>query len=436
MQGSENTFLHKSHRFLFALLLLHGSSCAQPPLIENSKLNDSALRDTVRRASYASGLPVIHPLSMTLVDRSELFEILRQDLDAVQKTESWATRQAGYHSMGFLSGDWQDAYSSIALLSRSATGLYIKDKKTLYLVREPARSGTGSFYLDAFGDLGHQVTLAHEVIHALQHQHYPEVFELREHLWQQQADANISLHAAIEGDATLWAAQSIGFYGGARDPEEVLAFSRDSQFEPFSDSPPLVRERVIFPYTYGYRFAYQLGKQGLKSPPASTEQVIHIKDREGSPFTAIDLSDFAVYLSSKGCRIAFQDTMGELTLSLWLRSLDSHAAQQAWDGWDGDRWIAVECPHSREIAWLTSWDTDRDAGEFENAFRVIAADWQRRAELRSPLVAERREREVIVTSGGLQPEIVQMKRLARQARVTTRAELATHFSNTKSHSIH
>ena len=436
MQRPENTFLYKSHRFLFALLLLQVSSCVQPQLIENSKLNDSAIHDTVRRASYASGLPVNHPLSMTLVDRSELFEILRENVEAAQQTESWTTRQSGYRSMGFVSGDWQDAYTGIALLSRSATGLYVKDKKTLYLVREPARSETGSFYLDSFGDLGHQVTLAHEVIHALQHQHYPEAFELREQLWQQQADANIALQAAIEGDATLWAAQSIGLFGEARDPEEVLAFSRDSQFEPLSDSPTLIRERMVFPYTYGYRFAYHMGKKGLKSPPASTEQVIHITDRKGSPFIAIDLSDFAEHLTSKGCRIVFHDTMGELMLSLWLRSFDSHAAQQAWDGWNGDRWIAVECSHFREVAWLTSWDTDRDAGEFESAFRVIAADWQRRAELRSPLVAERHGREVIVASGGLQLEIAQMKRLARQARVTTRAELAAHFSNVKSHSIH
>jgi hypothetical protein len=36
--------------------------------------------------------------------------------------------------------------------------------------------------------------------------------------------------------------------------------ARDSQFEPLSDAAVLVRERIQFPYTYGYRFAFHEGK--------------------------------------------------------------------------------------------------------------------------------------------------------------------------------
>jgi hypothetical protein len=90
----------------------------------------------------------------------------------------------------------------------------------------------------------------------------------------------------------------------------------------------------------------------------------------------------------------------------------------------------TECENSREVAWLTSWDTEQDAYEFESTVTVAAAEWQRRAKLRSPLLAERHGREVVVTTEGLRPEIAQMKRLARQARVTTRAELAVHFAST------
>ena len=111
-----------------------------------------------------------------------------------------------------------------------------------------------------------------------------------------------------------------------------------------------------------------------------------------------------------------------------MRSLDSTTEQRAWEGWDGDRWIAAECEHSQEVAWLTSWDTEQNAYEFERTFAVIAAELQRRGNLKSPLVAERHGREVVVTSGGLRPEIGQLKRLAKRARVTTRAELAAHVA--------
>ena len=345
---------------------------------------------------------------------------------AAKQSDVLAARQDGYSAMGFLSGEAQDRYEH-GLLSRSLTGIYIREKKTLYIVSEHTQSEKGGIYLDSFGELGREVTLAHEIIHALQHQHYPEIFEPAEAVWRQQTDAAIAVHAAIEGDATLWAAQSLGFLGRARDPEEVLASSRNGGFGPLSDAPTLVRERIEFPYTYGYRFAYHEGNNGLKAPPASTEQVIHVDSGGRRAFLAIDLSDVATMIEGMGCRVLFQDTMGELTLSLWLRSFDSTTNQSVWDGWDGDRWISAECDNSREVAWLTSWDTEQDAHEFETAFAVITADVQRRTKLKSPLAAERSGREVVVASGGLWPQKDKLKRLANRARVTTRAELAAHF---------
>lgn len=187
----------------------------------------------------------------------------------------------------------------------------------------------------------------------------------------------------------------------------------------------------MFQYTYGYRFAYHEGERVLASPPASTEQVIHVESRGRRAFLAIDLSDFATLLETMGCRVLYQDTMGELVLSLWLRSLDSTTDPSVWEGWDGDRWIAAKCANSREVAWFTSWDTEQDAYEFERKFGVITADFQQRANLKSPLAAERHGREVVVASGGLWPEIGQLKRLASRARVTTRAEVAAHFARAK-----
>ena len=413
--------------FFFIWLLLYLTSCEQPQLIEDSTLNQHRIHDTVSRASHASGLQATHPLSVKLLNRAELHEIFREGIAADKQSDVWAARQDGYNAMGFLSGEAQDLYEH-GLLARSLTGLYIREKKTLYIVSEHTQSEKGGIYLDSFGELGREVTLAHEVIHALQHQHYPDIFEPAEAVWRQQTDAAIAVHAAIEGDASLWAAQSLGFLGRAQDPEEVLASSRNGGFGPLSDAPSLVRERIEFPYTYGYRFAYHEGKNGLKSPPASTEQVIHVDSGGRRAFLAIDLSEVATMIEGMGCRVLFQDTMGELTLSLWLRSFDSTTHQGVWDGWDGDRWISADCDNSREVAWLTSWDTEQDAHEFETAFAVITTDVQRRAKLTLPLTVERSGREVVVASGGLWPQKDKLKQLANRARVTTRAELAAHFA--------
>ena len=419
-----------AQRVFVILLLVYGSSCAQPQLIEDSKLNQHKIHDIVSRASYASGLSVDHPLSVKLVDRTELQEILHESANATIRSDVSAARQDGQNAMGFPQGS-QKAEGHVAILSRTAGGFYVPRTQTLYILSEHTRSAKGNIQLKSLGTLADDTTLAHEAIHALQHIHYPEIFELSETVWQQQADAAIALQAAIEGDAGLWSAQSLGFLARARDPEEVLDAARANDLGALSDAPPLLRERIAFPYTYGYRFAYHEGKKGLVPPPASTEQIIHVKDGGRRPFLAIDLSDFGSLLETKGCRILFQDTMGELMLSLWLRSLHSTTDQNVWEGWDGDRWIAADCDNSREVAWLTSWDTEQDAKEFESLFAVIATDFQRRADLKSVLASKRDGQEVIVASGGLWPEIGDLKRLAKRARVTTRAELAAHFTKAK-----
>jgi hypothetical protein len=119
--------------------------------------------------------------------------------------------------------------------------------------------------------------------------------------------------------------------------------------------------------------------------------------------------------------------MGEFGISLWLRDIQPEIDTSTAEGWDGDRWIALECDGRKEIAWLTSWDTQEDAIEFEAAIETIAEALQQRAELNSPLERTRYGREVVVASGGLPVGIDRIHQLATRARVTTRQELANYF---------
>ena len=197
-------------RVVLILLLVSVSSCAEPQLIENPKLDQGRIHDTVMRVSYASGLRVNRPLSVMLANRTELHRLLQKSAAATPRSDIRAAMQDGRSAMGFPSGVSSALDPSIGLLSRSATGLYIPKTETLYVISEAPQSEDGGIYLNSLGDLGNEVTLAHEVVHALQHQHYPDLFEPDEAVWQQQADANIALQAAVEGDANLWAAQSFG----------------------------------------------------------------------------------------------------------------------------------------------------------------------------------------------------------------------------------
>ncbi len=57
---------------------LYVISCAQQQLVEDAALNQGRLLDIVDRASRASGLRVLTPLSVELVTRQQLHELLNQ----------------------------------------------------------------------------------------------------------------------------------------------------------------------------------------------------------------------------------------------------------------------------------------------------------------------------------------------------------------------
>lgn len=89
--------------------------------------------------------------------------------------------------------------------------------------------------------------------------------------------------------------------------------------------------------------------------------------------------------------------------------------------------MVVECHSGHEMAWLTSWDTEKDATEFEGAIAGITPAYQSRTH-RQAVVVERQGREVVVASGALGSKVNELRRLAERRRVTTRAELAAHFA--------
>ena len=122
------------HCFLLGLLVLYASSCAQPPLIANAKLNEGRLHDTVSRVSDASGLRVNRPWSVTVVNRTELLAIYQEGAASGKQSDLSRARQAGYSIMGFLSGEWKDIYENVTLFSRSTAGLYVPKKHSLFVV--------------------------------------------------------------------------------------------------------------------------------------------------------------------------------------------------------------------------------------------------------------------------------------------------------------
>jgi len=228
-----------------------------------------------------------------------------------------------------------------------------------------------------------QITYAHETVHVLQDQH----FDLETYLDDREDgsdDQSLAITSLIEGDAT---AAQIEFL--ISTPSLLLQLSdeierEDASTEALDNSPAIISETLLFPYDQGQVFITALRDEGgwaevddaYASPPASTEQILHPeKYLEGETPLDVELPDVAAALGT-GWTVFDTNTMGEFQTSVVLNEGDvsSGTAEDAAEGWGGDRYTVVGTDEQAVILWNSVWDSEDDAQEFANTLAEREAD--------------------------------------------------------------
>lgn len=230
--------------------------------------------------------------------------------------------------------------------------------------------------------------VAHELGHSLQHQHFnvPKVEDMTD------LDQRLASMALIEGDAMLTMIAYIAdendvrlnralaaATNAANQPDTVRYAQGTGGSDALMRSPGLMRERVMFPYMQGMAFLSQVHRAGgfplvnqvYASPPATTEQVLH-PEKYVAGEQAIPVEFPGV---PPGWKVALDGRMGELQTRVILDNCTSHdRALRASSGWGGDRFMLIE-RQGLALMWLTEWDTEEDAGEFEVAAKELVRCW-------------------------------------------------------------
>ena len=214
------------------------------------------------------------------------------------------------------------------------------------------------------GDID-RITLAHELTHALEDQH----FELGDE--ESRLDDSITANQAlIEGTATVL---MLDFASGRRGDRDALLGSLDlaGLFSSSSGLPPYLQRALLFPYSAGARFVDAIGTWGpanraLRSnPPLSSEQILHPgKYRAGERPLRVRVQA----PPGRGWEVATSGTIGEFDTAELVRSSDSALrAERAAAGWGGGAYALWRrgSAHALTLAWR--WDTRRDAAEFAAA---------------------------------------------------------------------
>ncbi len=405
--------------------LLGASGCAYS-LVSDGQLRPAPFEQIVARTARARGIAPETAARTRVLATAELPAILHEALAADWSGAQIQNYQEGLTTLGLWPAELDLADAFIRVYSEEIRGLYLPTHRTLYLLDDGAPPWSlrlrSAF---AHRDLPNEMIVAHELVHFLQHQAFAELMD-PDPFWKSQSDAASAVQAALEGDALNY-----GFAALELEPPAAAALAANLDdadaslpHAALAEAPALLRLTLEFPYAYGHGLSLEEGNALLTHPPASTEQVLH-PDKRHEPFQAIDLAQARAALPAE-CELVFEDTLGELHIAVLFRDLDGPGRSAAWEGWDGDRWLAARCGERREFVWLTAWDSESDAAEFAAAYQRIAPRVAERAGMTTPPVARVVGHEAWIASAGLVPLGERLATLALRTRVADLPGLRAH----------
>jgi len=338
----------------------------------------AATNEILDEVSKMRGLKILKPVKSGIKSRSEIEQEVIHNFEESFKPEEIDTINKNLIAYGLVSKDFKYRDFMVKLMTEQVAGFYRPKSKELFLAD--------------WNELGQQRTImAHELVHALQDQH----FDLRRfESWPRgDGDREAAIHALIEGDATglmynylLKPVNSdiTKFPSISSLSEMAMAQEEKEGQKVLMSAPAAIRESLIFPYIYGADFVQALVKKrgwdgvsrAFTDLPQSTEQIIHFEKYSAREAPVkIKLSDISSLLGAGWKRID-ADVNGEFGYYLILSQfIDKQTARKAAAGWGGDQSTLYENTTKGQLllAHLSTWDTAAEAADFFKAYvdRII-----------------------------------------------------------------
>ena len=315
------------------------------------------------------GLAATQPITNGLMSRPEMAGYMQQELDREYTPQELDNDTRAMAAFDFLPEDYDLRGELLALYSTQVLGLYDDERNTLFVV-----SDTGL-------DLLARITLAHEITHGLQDEH----FNLNTFLDEDRMsdDEILARQALAEGDATVaMTAYLMNHLSDITEQDMAALQSEEVQAgeQQLAEAPAIIRETFNFPYTYGQTFVSQLQEQGWDAvdaayadPPVTTEQILHPEKYftrdEPQIVTLPPLTDTL----GSGWRLADDSVLGEFQMQVYLaQQVDRGIADTASAGWDGDRYAVYISRNDEVLVLSTAWDSPADREQFTTAYTGYA----------------------------------------------------------------
>jgi hypothetical protein len=309
---------------------------------------ESKLEAALAYVAQVRGLTPKSKVQGQLIARDAIERFLREQIDEETPPDVLEATEALLYGFGAVERDFDYRAEVIALMTSQLLGFYDPKRKTFFVSGELS------------GDEA-DVTLWHELVHALQDQHY-DLTKLSD--WQpDRGDSQAAVHGLAEGDATSAMLDAMLKPRGATalDVPESLMQAQSVLGSAALTAPPVLVRSLIAPYIDGLAFTNALRRrngfasvdEAWRAPPVSTEQLLHVeKYLAQEPPLVVQLPVAPPH--APGLTERFHDVMGEQTLRLLLEEwLPSKTAATAASDWGGDR-LAVFSDEARQ-RWALGW---------------------------------------------------------------------------------
>jgi len=365
----------------------HASPVASgaPAIDEVSRENDQADRRTAEVLEQVAVLRELPPLGRVharVINRSQMLEQLQKQVRAQVPPEAIRGERDFLASFGFIPHDYDYEAEVYRLIQNQIAGFYDPDEKTMFLMADLSSEEA-------------DVTLAHELVHALQDQH----FDLGPKLAYQANgnDEQSAVHCLAEGDATslmldytlrVHRKTALDVPDDRLRLEIMTSIAASPELASF---PRVLRDSLIAPYVDGIMFVHALRRRGgwrevdqvWRHPPVSTEQVLHL-DKLDARESPEELSVPPTRTLGSGWHVTHSEVFGEQGLRIALEEwMPRKVAVRSAAGWAGDRSVvwskAVADTSYTAAAWHVRFDPGKPpAGvddEAREALLAVANGW-------------------------------------------------------------
>ncbi|HEX7120780.1 MAG TPA: hypothetical protein VF178_00330 [Gemmatimonadaceae bacterium] len=349
-------------RLIVVLALLLAAACGgdRPEGIEGPYADRVAR--AIPQIEQATGMQFKTPPKLEPRTRDEVRTYLERRFSEELPAEELSAMERVYKRFGLLPDTMDLRQFMLDLLTEQVAGYYDPEADVLYVVEGGDEALVG-------------VTINHELVHALQDQHFDLDSLTRA---RDDNDRTVAGQAVVEGQATLEQISTMigsnnlaAALPGGWDRVRQLIREMQGAMPIFSSAPTLLQETLLFPYLTGAEFMRQFkqqrpGQQPWGQMPTSTEQLLHATRY----FESLDTPTAVTLPAPATGTKVFENNLGEFETRLLLfeHLRDQASAVRGAAGWDGDRYALIETPRGDALVWVTVWDSSIDAAEFFDLF--------------------------------------------------------------------